>query len=71
MMSGPMKITVNGDEVTLEDACTVADLLVRFSMHDKACAVELNRSLVTRRDHDERRIQEGDVVEIVTFVGGG
>jgi thiazole synthase len=34
-------------------------------------AVELNRGLVTRAQHAETPISEGDVLEIVTLVGGG
>lgn len=66
-----MKITVNGDEITLEDPCTVADLLARYNLHDKACAVEVNRSLIRKSSHEGHMIRDGDVIEIVTFVGGG
>ncbi|UCD76289.1 MAG: sulfur carrier protein ThiS [Phycisphaerales bacterium] len=66
-----MRITVNGEDVKLDGPCTVAELLVRYNLHDKACAVEVNGTLVTKRDHDRRSLGEADVVEIVTFVGGG
>jgi thiamine biosynthesis protein ThiS len=33
--------------------------------------VEVNRSLVPRRERDARELRDGDVVEIVTLVGGG
>ena len=66
-----MRITVNGEEVKLDGPCTVAELLARYKLHDKACAVEVNSALVTKRDHAQRQLNEEDVVEIVTFVGGG
>ena len=66
-----MRITVNGEEITLEDPCTVAELLHRYNLHDKACAVEVNSALVTKRDHDRRHLDDQDEVEIVTLVGGG
>ena len=66
-----MRITVNGEEITLDGPCTVAELLQRYNLHDKACAVEVNRTLVTKRDHDQRHLDDRDEVEIVTFVGGG
>jgi thiazole synthase len=34
-------------------------------------AVEVNRDLITRRRHDQTSIAEGDVLEVVTLVGGG
>jgi thiamine biosynthesis protein ThiS len=66
-----MRITVNGEDVTLDGPCTVAELLVRYNLHEKACAVEVNSALVTKRDHGQRQLNEEDVVEIVTLVGGG
>ena len=34
-------------------------------------AVEVNKDLVTRSRHAETLIAEGDVLEVVTLVGGG
>jgi thiazole synthase len=34
-------------------------------------AVEVNRRVIPRQEHESCRLQEGDVVEIVTLVGGG
>jgi thiazole synthase len=34
-------------------------------------AVELNRGLVSRRRHEETAVVDGDVLEVVTLVGGG
>jgi len=33
--------------------------------------VEVNREIVPRAQHSRNSLQQGDVVEIVTFVGGG
>lgn len=69
-----MRITLNGEVRDLEGVVTVADLLERLradGMPPGACAVELNRQLVPRRDHHDRQLSEGDAIEIVTLVGGG
>ncbi|MBL0921281.1 MAG: sulfur carrier protein ThiS [Phycisphaerales bacterium] len=50
---------------------TVAELLERRGVRAAACAVEINQKLAPRRTHGEVRVREGDVVEIVTLVGGG
>jgi sulfur carrier protein len=34
-------------------------------------AVEVNKRVVSHRRHGEHALAEGDVVEIVTLVGGG
>ncbi|MFK7960810.1 MAG: sulfur carrier protein ThiS [Phycisphaerales bacterium] len=63
-------ITVNGEELAIENHCTVAELLVRVGIAPP-CAVEVNRTVVPFRDHPDHQVGPGDVVEIVTFVGGG
>ncbi len=66
-----MKLTVNGQPETLDAGLTVADLLDRRQMRDQPVAVEVNRTLVPKRDHADTPLQEGDAVELVTLVGGG
>lgn len=66
-----MNITVNGQDVCLVDPSTVSDLIDRFEMTGKPCAVEVNRDLVPKRQHLSHSLKEGDQVEIVTLVGGG
>jgi sulfur carrier protein len=64
-------ITVNGDRQEFQEAPTIAELLARLDAPRSAVAVEVNRVIVPRRAHVERRLEEGDEVEVVTFVGGG
>ena len=66
-----MNITVNGHNVSLDDPSTVSDLIDRFEMTDRPCAVEVNRDLVPKRQHNSHELSDGDQVEIVTLVGGG
>jgi thiamine biosynthesis protein ThiS len=49
----------------------VADLVHRVLPEARAYAVEVNRAVLSRRDHADRSVQNGDIVEIVTLVGGG
>jgi sulfur carrier protein len=65
-----VSITVNGAGVDFESPPTVAELLVHLGTTGP-CAVEVNRDVVPRREHAERPLADGDVVEIVTLVGGG
>lgn len=66
-----MKITVNGEPRELPSDSTVRDLILRLGLAKAACAVEVNRQLVPRKAHETTVLQEGDVVEVVTLVGGG
>lgn len=66
-----MRIVVNGRETTLEGDWTVRRLLHEQGLLNAPCAVEVNRALVSRRQHEDHALADGDVVEIVTLVGGG
>ncbi len=66
-----MKITVNGQSIDVEDRCTLSDLIERYDLTDRPCAVEINRQLVPKARHGEQVLIMGDTVEIVTLVGGG
>jgi sulfur carrier protein len=65
-------VHVNGQPHELPAGATVAALLATLSPPPKGpCAVEVNREIVPRSQHDARTLADGDRVEIVTFVGGG
>jgi sulfur carrier protein len=55
----------------LPEGLSVADLLRHLGVRAERVAVERNGAVVKRARHLEEKIGEGDVVEIVTFVGGG
>ena len=64
-------ITLNGEAREVPGPLTVAGLLRQFGIKPDFVAVEVNRDLVTRARHDETPLSDGDVVEVVTLVGGG
>jgi thiamine biosynthesis protein ThiS len=49
----------------------VACLVQQLGLEPRYLAVERNRELVPRRDHERCALVEGDQLEIVTLVGGG
>jgi sulfur carrier protein len=66
-----MELIVNGSPQTVERACSVRRLLEILDKTAAPCAVEVNRELIPRANHDETLLKEGDQIEIVTLVGGG
>ena len=66
-----MQVRVNGQIQLLADGMTVSQLLERLAAKRDGTAVEVNREIVPRSRHAERDLKDGDIVEIVTFVGGG
>jgi sulfur carrier protein len=66
-----MTVTVNGEQRSIPGDCTVAELVEILGLGGRACAVEVDRTVVPRKDHAGRRLTSGAQVEIVTLVGGG
>ena len=66
-----MQVQVNGEVQAFAEGATVSELLERLKVKRDGTAVEVNREIVPRARHAESRLKDGDVVEIVTFVGGG
>ena len=66
-----MNIIVNGSAQEVPQGITVRELIERINVKGGACAAEVNKELVPRRDQETRTLSEGDRVELVTLVGGG
>ena len=66
-----MKILLNGEERDIGNVQTVLELLAVAGYRDRRVAVEVNRAIVPRSAHTERRLADGDRVEIVHAIGGG
>ena len=66
-----MRATVNGDNLELPEGLTVAALLQHLGVRAERVAVERNGAVVKKARHAEERVAPDDVLEIVTFVGGG
>lgn len=61
---------LNGKPRLAADAQSVRALLDELKLSPDRVAIELNRKLL-RSDKYDTPLQEGDELEIVTFVGGG
>ena len=66
-----MKLTVNGEARQVPDGLTVRGLIEHMGLLEGPVAVERNRAVVPRDTHRETSLEEGDVIEVVHFVGGG
>jgi thiazole synthase len=66
-----LRITLNGERFDLSAPLTVAELLAELAIDARRVAVEHNLVIVKRAEFDRIKVQEGDEVEIVKFVGGG
>ena len=69
-MTASLSLTVNG-EPRRSSAATIAALVRELALKPEKVAVERNGIIVPRSTLGEAPLADGDVLEIVTFVGGG
>lgn len=63
-------VKVNGELLDIAGK-TVSEYLNAFNYDTKRIVVEINEAIVPKLQYDNTVICDGDVVEVVSFVGGG
>jgi len=66
-----IRIQLNGDPRELPGPMTITALLAHLGIDGRRVAVECNEMVVKRAQYDVAIVNDGDVVEVVNFVGGG
>ena len=66
-----MKIQINGEAKEIADGLNIARLLDELEIRPGRVVIELNRTIISREAQGSTSLKEGDVLEIVHFVGGG
>ncbi len=66
-----MRITVNGQDVSIALGTTIAGLLDQLGITHPAIAVELNEQIQPKTRFEEQILSPDDRIEIVSLVGGG
>jgi len=66
-----MHITLNGEKKEVPGDITVSGLLEFLKIQHQRVAVELNMEIVKKDKYGSTAIQEGDALEVVSFMGGG
>ena len=63
-------VKINGEELNVAGK-TIAEYLATTNYDPKRIAVECNGDIVFKSQYGETMLQNGDNVEVVSFVGGG
>ncbi len=66
-----MNVTLNGRATEVPGGLTLAALVAHLGLAGGPVAIERNGDVVPRARHAEVRVEDGDCLEIVHFVGGG
>ena len=64
-------IRVNGEEFPLRSGMNVRELIEEMDFDETKIAVEYNGEILSKSDYEKTVLKEGDVLEVVSFVGGG
>lgn len=66
-----MTITVNGEQREIQTETNLNELLENLALPSERIAIELNKSVVRKKDWASIKISDADKIEIIHFVGGG
>ncbi|WP_395329634.1 sulfur carrier protein ThiS [Novosphingobium sp. BL-8H] len=70
-MAADISLTVNGEPRRIASGSSIADLVADIGLDPKKVAVEHNGEIAPRSTLGDVLLSDGDVLEIVHFVGGG
>lgn len=64
-------IRINGKEAMEAEGRTVMEYMEEHGIRNEYVAVEWNMQILSKEEYKTRLVEDGDVIEIVSFVGGG
>ena len=66
-----IQIKLNGRFVKIQDKTTLLSLLKKLKVPIKKVAIELNKTIVSKKSLSKIKIKNNNKIEIVHFIGGG
>ena len=66
-----LTVIVNGEKRQFEEGTSVASMLASLGIVSRRMAVERNKEILPKTGFEDAMLTEGDVFEIIEFVGGG
>jgi len=66
-----MKITCNGETKEITPDITLLSLIREMSLNPDTVVAECDGRIVKRDEYDTLVLSEGNVLELIRFVGGG
>ncbi|MGA1861985.1 sulfur carrier protein ThiS [Deferribacter thermophilus] len=66
-----MKIKINGQIKEVDGSKSIAALINELNLNADRIVVEYNGEVLDKSEYDSTYLNEGDVLELIQFVGGG
>jgi sulfur carrier protein len=70
-MNNQIALQVNGETRNCATETPLPELLKQLGLNPRLVAVEYNGEILHKQFWETTQMQEGDILEIVTIVGGG
>lgn len=64
-------VIINGEEKEGYDSSTVLEMLELEGYDKSRIALEINGTIISKKQYNEILLHSGDHIEVVSFVGGG
>ncbi len=66
-----MQLYLNGEARQFESAINITDLIQQLGLQQQRIAIEVNRCIIPKSQHDRYILADGERVEIIQAIGGG
>lgn len=66
-----MIITINGKQTQVRAETTITELLESKGINVDTVVIEYNRDIIPKENFAETKLNDGDFLEVLRFVGGG
>jgi len=66
-----LKVAVNGKEEIIDQEISLIDFLDSKGLELERLVIEYNQQVIQKKEWDKIILKDGDVLEILRFVGGG
>ena len=66
-----MNVIVNGESREFKNESTLLEILKELSLEGKVMAAAVNMDIVKQDSWDAHKLNDGDKLELLDFVGGG
>ena len=66
-----MFVKVNGESREMKDGATLYDVIHKLGLEERVMAAAVNMQIVKQDSWKSAVLDDGDVIELLDFVGGG
>ena len=66
-----MKIKLNGKEKEIAEKISLTELIDELQLKNSPIVAELSGKIVKPEDYSSTILEDGNIVELIRFVGGG